>query len=98
MACMSVAVYETFDGWFVQARHPIGPFLTKEWAVGVAAGMVYAIRSTGEDAKLIVEDGRTWAPPAEAALRRSQSRPPDAAPRERLRVASPAPLTRPDAG
>jgi hypothetical protein len=78
MACMSVAVYETFDGWFVQAKHPIGPFISKEWAVGVAEGMVYAIRTTGEEAKLVVEEGRTWAPPHDAAIRRSPGGPPPA--------------------
>ena len=98
MACIAIAVYESFDGWFVQAKHPIGPFMTKEWAVGVAEGMVYAIRSTGEDAKMVVEEGRTWAPPAEPVSRRPASQPPDAAPRGRSRVASPAPVTRPDAG
>ena len=70
MACMSIAVYEAFDGWFVQAKHPIGPFISKEWAVGVAEGMVFAIRSTGEDAKLVVEERRTWASPGDAAARR----------------------------
>jgi hypothetical protein len=95
---MSIAVYETFDGWFVQAKHPIGPFMTKEWAVGVAEGMVYAIRSTGEDAKLVVEEGRTWAPPGEAALRRCEARSPDAPRRDRSPVASPAASTPPGAG
>lgn len=66
MACMSVVVYETFTGWFVQAKHPIGPFVSRGRALDVAAGMVTAIRATGEDAKLVLEEGRAWAPPAEA--------------------------------
>jgi hypothetical protein len=73
MACISVAVYETFDGWFVQAKHPIGPFISKEWAVGVAEGMVYAIRTTGEEAELVVEEARASARPSDAATRCSAS-------------------------
>ncbi|HEY3696791.1 hypothetical protein [Phenylobacterium sp.] len=69
---MAIAVYETFDGWFVQAKHPIGPFISKEWAVGVAEGMVFAIRSTGEQANLVVEERRTWAAPKKAAVLRSK--------------------------
>jgi hypothetical protein len=61
---MSVAVFETNDGWFVQAGHPIGPFLSRERAVGVAEGMVFAIRSTGEEARLVVEEPRSWQPRA----------------------------------
>jgi hypothetical protein len=68
---MSVAVYEAFDGWFVQAKHPIGPFISRERAVNVAEGMVFAIRSTGEDAKLVVEERRTWAAAGKGAVRRS---------------------------
>ena len=81
MACLSFTVFETHEGWFVGGLHPIGPFFSKERAVDLAEGMVAAILATGEDANLVVEEAKSWAPTetllrAKVVRRRPEARPP----------------------
>jgi|KBSSwiStaDraftv2_1062776.scaffolds.fasta_scaffold51701_2 hypothetical protein len=61
MACINFAVYEASDGWFVRGMHPIGPFYSQKQALELAESMVAAIRATGEQAVIVVEEPRTWA-------------------------------------
>lgn len=60
MACINFAVYEASDGWFVRGMHPIGPFYSQKQALELAESMVAAIRATGEQAVIVVEEPRTW--------------------------------------
>lgn len=43
-------------GWIVQDGATMGPFLAKEQALHLAHGMAAAIRSSGDQAEVIVED------------------------------------------
>ena len=61
MACINFAVYESTGGWFVGGMHPIGPFYSRVQAVAMAESMVAAVRATGEQAIVVVDEPRSWA-------------------------------------
>jgi hypothetical protein len=64
MAAIEFRVRRTVDGWVVVSAATHGPFAAKDQAVDLARGMVSAVRATGRDAELIVEDEA--APPGPA--------------------------------
>jgi hypothetical protein len=62
MVAVEFRVRRTPAGWVVVGIETYGPFVARDQAVDLARGMVSAVRATGKDAELIVEDDA--APPA----------------------------------
>ena len=62
MATVEFCVRKTLAGWVVVSAETHGPFVTRDQAVDLARGMVSAVRATGKEAELIIED--EIAPPA----------------------------------
>jgi hypothetical protein len=67
MVSMVFTVIEDATGWFVKGSDRLGPFFSKERAMDLAEGMVAAIRASGEEAHLVVEN-RSWGTPAPYTL------------------------------
>jgi hypothetical protein len=59
MVRMVFTVIEEATGWFVKGADRLGPFFSKERAMDLAEGMVLALRASGEEADMVVEN-RSW--------------------------------------
>jgi len=56
MAAIEFRVRRTDDGWIVVSGETYGPLPTREKALDLAYGMVTAVRSSGREARVVIED------------------------------------------
>ena len=69
-----ITVFEDLAGWFVDGPERVGPLLSKERALDRAQGLVWAMKTLGEEAEVRIEP-RSWGRPADLVARLRHSSP-----------------------